>query len=103
MKYLFSMMVLYCIAGFASDEMTLDGTLFKKNDSWFLFVEMESVSLKKGTIALTNISKQQNKYLVEKSYVRVIGQRGKCEFSYICMNVETIRPAMYDPLKGRKK
>ncbi len=103
MKLLLILSFLWPTVSYSAELGGLEGTLYKKSEKWFLFVETESAYFKKGSVALVNIPKEQNKYLIEKSYVQVIGHQEKCESANICMAVKAIKPAIYDPLKGRKK
>ncbi len=105
MKYVFVLLLLYSAHGVTSEpeEMSLDGTLFKKNDTWFLFVENEKASFKKGTVELKDIPPSQNKFLIEKAYVQVLGKQGQCPSKKMCVIVKSVKPALFDPLDGRKK
>jgi hypothetical protein len=105
MKYVFVLLLLYSAHGLASEseEMNLDGTLFKKSDTWFLFVENEKASFKKGTVELKDIPASQNKFLVEKAYVQVLGKQGECPSKKMCLTVKSLKPILFDPLDGRKK
>mgnify|MGYP001561183354 CR=1 FL=1 len=103
MKYLMAVLLLYSVTGLASDEMTLDGTLFKKNDKWFLFVQNEKASFKKGTVELKDIPSSQNKFLIEKAYVQVFGKQDKCPSKKMCIAVKSLKPALLDPLNSRGK
>lgn len=96
-------MLLLPLSAFALDETTLEGTLFKKNDQWFLFVEDEKASFKKGTVELKDIPSSQKKLLIEKAYVRVSGKQDQCPSKKMCIAVKSLKPALLDPLNSREK
>ena len=101
MRYLLTLFLSF--SAFALEETTLEGTLFKKNDQWFLFVEDEKASFKKGTVELKDIPSSQKKLLIEKAYVQVSGKQDQCLSKKVCVSVRTLKPALLDPLKGRSK
>lgn len=104
-KLLFLMLFLPAISFAAEDtgtKLSIEGTLFKKNGKWHLFVESDSAAIKKGVFALIKIPKAQAKTLHEKDYVAVLGHQEKCASPHICMSVEKIKLTVNDPLKNRK-
>lgn len=103
MKHLLAVLILYSLTGFASEETSLEGTLFKKNDKWFLFIESEKTSFKKGTVELKDIPSSQNKFLIEMAYVQVLGKQDKCQSKKMCLTVKSLKPTLLDPLNGRNK
>ncbi|MCE3009683.1 MAG: hypothetical protein LW875_03625 [Proteobacteria bacterium] len=102
MKKLIFLLLFIPVVGFATEKISLEGTLFKKDGKWHLFVESDNSSIKKGVIALIKIPKSQMKLLGEKYFVVVAGYQEKCESQHICLAVEKIKPAVNDPLKDRK-
>lgn len=105
MRKLFLFLLLVPLLSFASEisEISLEGTLFKKSNKWFLFVESDKASFKKGTLELVSVPKEQTKFLIEKSFVQITGQQGRCATQGLCLSVKTIKLAVFDPLKDRKK
>ena len=103
MKVSFILFMFLSVLGFASDEINLEGTLFKKNGKWHLFVESENSSIKKGVFELVDIPQSEKKFLVEQAVVDIAGKRKTCDSKQICLAVNFIKPTVYDPLKGRKK
>ena len=87
----------------AQTDVLLEGTLFKKDNKWFLFVESDKASFKKGTLELTNVPKEQKKYLIDKAFVQISGTQDKCPTHGICLSVKTMKLTTFDPLKGREK
>lgn len=102
MRLIFSLFFVWPLFVFGAAELKLDGTLFKKDQKWFIFVQSEDATFKKGTLELKNIPPTENKYLVEKAYVRIYGSQFSCG-SAMCIAVKTIKPALFDPLKDRGK
>jgi hypothetical protein len=104
MKAMLTLLFLLLTANaLASDEVKIEGTLFKKNEKWFLFVENEKASFKKGTLSLNDIPESQSKFLIERAYVQVFGKSGNCKSKEICIVVKSIKPTLLDPLNSRKK
>lgn len=102
MRGLIFLLLILPAASLATEKMSLEGTLFKKDGKWHLFVESDNSSIKKGVIALIKIPKSQMKLLGEKYFVVVTGHQEKCESKHICLAVDKIKPAVNDPLKDRK-
>ena len=96
----FSMVV--SLFSFAADKMNVEGTLFKKNGKWHLFVESENSAIRKGVIELVDTPGDATKYLIEKAVVSVTGNRKACDSKQICLAVLSIRPTTLDPLKRRQ-
>jgi hypothetical protein len=103
MKYLFLALTLFSLRGLAAENLSIDGTLFKKDQRWFLFVENEKAAFKKGTIELKDIPSAQKKFLIDKAYVQVTGEMDTCPSKKTCINVKSVKPTLFDPLAGRKK
>lgn len=99
---LLTLIIMWPTLTFASSGASIDGTLFKKEQKWFLFVQSEDASFKKGTIELKDIPTSEKKFLIEKAYVRIFGVRASCGPA-MCLTVKTIKPTLFDPLKSRKK
>ena len=79
MKILFFILVLSPIYGLAQENVSLEGVLYKKQKSWHLFVKSTSQFVKKGSVQLRDISENQIPFLIEKSFVKIIGTKKKCK------------------------
>lgn len=96
-----SLLVLLCF-GASAEEILIQGTLFKKNDKWNVFVESDQTSIKKGVFELNNIPDSYRTSLIEKAFVKIVGQIEKCNSAQKCLAVKKIDLANPDPLKGKR-
>lgn len=103
MKYLSIAFILFSIHVVAAENATLDGVLFEQDKKWFLYVQSDKATFKKGTVELKNISSAQKNFLIDRMYVQIKGEMDTCPFKKICIIVKSIKPSLLDPLAGRKK
>ena len=82
----------------------LEGTLYRKKAEWLLFVASDKAAFKKGSIQLVLPKlkrKQLEHYLINQAYVTVVGEKTSCKSKLLCVEVDSIAPALYHPLDGR--
>src|ERR1035437_3648965 len=78
-------------------QVQLEGTLYRKKSEWLLFVESDKAAFKKGSIQLVlpkPKGKQFERYLINQSYVTVVGKKTSCKSKLLCIEVDSIAPAL---------
>jgi hypothetical protein len=87
-------------------QIQLDGTLYKKNGNWFLFVESSKTSFKKESFRLVlspTKKKQLKNYLIEQFHITVTGDKMDCDpiahHTPTCIVIDSIVPSLYRPLE----
>jgi hypothetical protein len=92
------------IASNLEGQTQLDGTLYRKKNDWLLFVESDKAEFKKGSVQLVlskSKKKQLESYLINQSYVTVVGKKTHCKSKLLCVNVDSIAATLYHPLNSR--